>query len=115
MFKLLSIIVIRTISDVSFKAAMHRSVGIRASAWERVRFLLTTPFFWSGVLFGILNVLVWASVLREFDLSFAYPFLGFSFVTIILCGKFFFNETLDRYKVMGIVCISIGSVLLFLQ
>ena len=96
MFEILIVIIfIRTITDVSFKKAVHclhfDSVGSLFSNFGK---LATNPFLWVGVTGGVLNVVLWLVALRQFDLSYAYPFLSLSYITIILAGKFLFKEHL---------------------
>jgi multidrug transporter EmrE-like cation transporter len=115
-WKLFAIVILRTAADLSFKASVF---GIRLSPGsglgKSILQVLSRPFLWIGLILGAANVVVWSSALQSFDLSYAYPFLSFSFVTIIIGGRVFFNETLDRYKTLGVACITLGSLLLFLQ
>lgn len=115
-WKLFAIVILRTSADLSFKASVF---GIRLSPGSglgaAIIKVLSRPFLWMGLVLGAANVLVWSSALQTFDLSYAYPFLSFSFVTIIIGGRVFFNETLDRYKTIGVACITLGSLVLLLQ
>jgi multidrug transporter EmrE-like cation transporter len=114
-WKIVAVIVLRTASDLAFKGAMSRIQlnSIRAII-PALRQALRAPLLWIGFLLGLGNVAMWSSTLQDFDLSYAYPFLSFSFVTIILGGWFFFGEHMDRYKIGGITCITIGSLLLLI-
>lgn len=109
------IIAVRTATDISFKKAVHdMEFTCINSTISNLTNALLCPYYWLGIIFGIANVLVWTVSLEYFDLSFAYPFLSISFITIILCGKLFFNEHLDAYKLTGISFITVGSMILFL-
>ncbi|NBV82933.1 hypothetical protein EBR57_02270 [bacterium] len=115
-WKLIAIVILRTAADLSFKASVFGlHISPRAKLGRTVLKIISRPFLWMGLVLGALNVVVWSSALQDFDLSYAYPFLSFSFVTIIIGGRVFFNETLDRYKAIGVTCITIGSCLLLLQ
>lgn len=115
-WKLIAVVFLRTASDLSFKGAVHGIHIPRNRALGRtILQILLKPLLWVGFLLGVANVFVWTSALESFDLSYAYPFLSFSFVTIILGGRIFFNETLDRYKLLGVISITIGSLLLFIS
>jgi len=115
-WKLFAIVILRTASDLSFKAAVFGiHLSPRKGLGSAIANVLRRPFLWAGLVLGAANVVVWSSALQSFDLSYAYPFLSFSFVTIIIGGRVFFNETLDRYKTLGIVSITLGSLILFLQ
>ncbi len=114
-FKLLLVILVRTCTDISFKMAVYRlhfdSVSTLAANMKK---MIASPYLWLGGFFGIANMLAWSFSLQEIDLSYAYPFLSISYVTIILSGKFLFHENLDKNKMIGIGFISLGAVILFL-
>jgi multidrug transporter EmrE-like cation transporter len=112
--KLISVIVVRTFTDICFKAAVHRlEFGSFSGIGKNLKKMGVNPFLWAGLALGILNVVLWTSSLEDFDLSYAYPFLSISYVTIILSGKFLFHETLDRNKLIGIGFITAGALALF--
>jgi multidrug transporter EmrE-like cation transporter len=112
--KLVFVIFIRTCTDISFKAAVHHlKFDSFSSLGSNLIKLLKTPYLWAGLIFGLLNVLAWASALKDFDLSYAYPFLSISYITIIISGKILFHEHLDKNKMIGISFISLGAAMLF--
>jgi len=113
-FKLLSVIVLRTLTDLSFKIAVNKLSINRNSLVKSAIQLIKNPFLWGGLLFGALNVGMWCYSLKSSDLSYAYPFLSFSYVTIMIAGKLFFNEHFDKSKLTGMVLILCGVLLLFL-
>ena len=113
--KLVLAIIVRTIADVSFKAAVHRlDFDSFSTLGTNIKRLALSPFLWMGGAFGVVNVILWTSCLETFDLSYAYPFLSLSYVTIMISGKLFFDETLDWHKVVGIFFIGLGACALFL-
>ena len=50
-------------------------------------------------------------VLSKVDISFAYPFLGLSFVLITLWGHYVLAEPLNAYKIAGVAFIVCGVAL----
>lgn len=113
--KLLIAIIIRTASDLSFKAAVHRlNFSSFSAVVPSIMKAIVNPFLWLGLSLGICNMLMWMLILESFDLSYAYPFLSICYISIILGGKFIFKEHLDKYKVIGILFISAGAMVLFL-
>tara|TARA_A100001015_G_C14981963_1_gene709854 strand:- start:997 stop:1356 length:360 start_codon:yes stop_codon:yes gene_type:complete len=112
-FPLIFAIIIRTLTDISFKAAVNNvELKFNKNLLSSLKSIFTNPFLWMGLLFGILNVLAWMAALKNFNLSYAYPFLSISYITIILSGKLLFNEHLDKYKLTGIGFIIIGAIIL---
>jgi len=47
-------------------------------------------------------------VLSRVDISFAYPFLGLSFVLITLYGAMVLSEPLNAWKIAGVLFIVLG-------
>ena len=113
--KLVFVVLVRTCADVCFKAAVHQlDFHSFSSIFGNLRRMVGAPFLWIGLGLSVLNMLAWTSALENFDLSYAYPFLSVSYVTIIFSGWIFFNETLDRNKLIGIFFISLGAAASFL-
>lgn len=66
---------------------------------------------WSIVLGILVMVISMAShlvVLSRVDISFAYPFLGLSFVLITIYGHFYLAETVTMWRVIGVLLICSG-------
>ncbi len=115
-WKLIAVVMLRTASDLCMKGAVHRvDISPRAGLFRALGLVLMRPLLWIGLALGAANVMAWSSALKSFDLSYAYPFLSFSFVSIIMGGRIFFGEHLDRYKIMGVAFITVGSLLLLIQ
>ena len=104
---------IRICTDLCFKGAVN-TVEFRSvlSFFQDFRGLLLKPIFWLAIGLGLFNFWLWCLVLSYFELSYAYPFFSVCFVFIMLGGKVFFDESLDRYKTSGMFCILFAAVLL---
>ena len=72
-----------------------------------------------GILAGLacygLSLLIWLRVLREVDVSFAYPFLGLGFVLVALAGTFLLGEPMPPARMAGTALIVAGVVVLSLS
>ena len=112
-FPLIFAIVIRTFTDVFFKAAVNNIDFSNHGLISNIKKLISNPFLWLGIIFWFLNLIAWLYSLKFFDLSYAYPFLSISYVGIILMGRFIFKEHLDKDKIIGIIFISLGAIILF--
>jgi len=115
MIKLILVILVRTFTDISFKAAVNNlNYSSLSDVWKNLLVLLRNPFLYSGLFFGASNVVLWLAVLKDFDLSYAYPFLSASTILVMLSGKVFFDEHLDRPKLIGLGFISLGVICLII-
>ncbi len=110
-----STIISRTFTDISFKAAVHMDpmdVTPHHTQKTSAKSVIKSKFFWLGLALGCIHVYTWIACLKRFDLSYIYPMLSVSYVCIMITGRLLFNETLDKYKIMGMTVITIGSILL---
>jgi drug/metabolite transporter (DMT)-like permease len=112
---LIVVIIVRTLTDICFKMAVN-NLHFNSVSSSVTSFVSLTKniFLWLGLIFGLTNLIVWWLSLKYFDLSYAYPFLSISYITIIISGKVLFKEHLGKYKMAGILFISAGAVMLFL-
>ncbi len=112
---LTAIILIRTLSDIAFKTGVHKlHFHKKADVLPNLRKMILSPYVLLGLALAAANMLAWSLSLSHFDLHYAYPFTSISYILIMLCGKFFFNEHLDKTKIFGIFLISIGVLFLIL-
>ncbi|MFC1771340.1 hypothetical protein ACFLZV_05575 [Candidatus Margulisiibacteriota bacterium] len=112
---LLSVILLRTVTDICFKFAVDPvDFTVVSSVFTNFKKIFLDKYIWLGLLFGVLNIVIWWLSLLKFDLSYAYPFLSISYIAIIFSGKLFFKEHLCRHKIIGIIFICMGAILLFM-
>ena len=58
-----------------------------------------------------ISTVLWIVVLRNADISKAYPFFALGFVLIPIAGYVLFEESLGYLQIFGILLITIGVVL----
>lgn len=106
-------VLIRTCIDLSFKLSVNQlHIDSMDRFFENAKQVLGSYFLWIGIGLSLVNMVVWSLCLSKFELSYAYPLYSISYVFIILAGKLFFKEHLDRNKIIGMLFIITGAVLL---
>ncbi|MEM8499292.1 MAG: transporter [Pseudomonadota bacterium] len=65
-------------------------------------------YIWGGLVVMGVSMASHLVVLSRVDISYAYPFLGLSFVLIALWGHFMLAESVNMWRVMGILFICLG-------
>lgn len=70
-----------------------------------------SPLVWTGLVIYGAGVIAWLYVLSKVDLSLAYPFVGVSFIVVMLFGMFLLQETVGPMRVIGTVLIALGCVM----
>ena len=68
-------------------------------------------FVISGLVMMVISMACHLLVLSKVDISYAYPFLGLSFVLITAWGYFVLAEPLSIYKILGVALIVCGVAL----
>lgn len=64
-----------------------------------------------GLLLFVLSAVSWLIVISRVPLSFAYPFVGITYVLLVLFGKFVLHEQVPALRWLGVVLIVTGIVL----
>jgi len=54
--------------------------------------------------------LIWLFIIKQMNLSFAYPFISLSFVLILIISYIFFNERITLGKILGSSLIILGII-----
>ncbi len=70
-----------------------------------------SPLVWVGLAIYGSSVAVWLWVLSKVDLSLAYPFVGISFIVVMMFGAFVLNETVSPLRFLGTILIVAGCIL----
>jgi len=71
---------------------------------------LLRPYVISGFAAAGLASLFWIATLSKFELSYAYPFMSLSFVCVVALSIPMFGESLNSFKVLGVLSICLGLV-----
>lgn len=59
----------------------------------------------------LLGAVLWMAVLSREKLSYAYPFMGFTYVLIMVGGFLFLGEKLTWLGIVGTLLVSVGVVM----
>ena len=81
------------------------------SSWAKIHFLFglfLNPWIVSGFLAAFLASLCWMAAMTKFSLSHAYPFMGLSFVMVLIGSGIFFGEAVTPLKIAGTALIVLG-------
>lgn len=103
---ILLFIILRTFNQILFK-----QVALGPGGADYLE-LICTPLFYLAALVFFFQALVWLLVLKRFPLSFAYPFTSITFITIMVSGAFFFNESITLGNVLGALVIMAGVAII---
>lgn len=70
--------------------------------------IATSPLVIVGLGCYVLGSFFWLIALSRAQLSFAYPFVGLSFVLIFAASWYFYGESINLWRLAGLISILIG-------
>ena len=112
-------VVFAVAGQFTLKSAMNEVGRIGATeiaaAGDTIIRTLKEPRLWLGLtLFGI-SALFWLVVLSRVDLSVAYPFVGLSYIIVVLFSRLFLNEQVTALRWLGVVVVAVGVAIVGLS
>ena len=82
-----------------------------ASGQGDLAHILVSPVFWAAaILYGAVTIL-WVMLLREIDLSRAYPFVAITYVLVPAASVVILGEKVGPWYLAGVVLIVAGIIL----
>ena len=82
--------------------------------WNKILLMFTIvfdPFIFSGLVATFASGLFWMATMTKLDISFAYPFTSLGFILVLLFSWLLLGETMNSYKVIGVLFIMLGIVI----
>ncbi len=74
--------------------------------------VIRSPMVLTGLFLYLISAAIWLVVLSTVDLSFAYPFIGFTYVMVLVLSKFILKEEVNPLRWLGAFIITIGVVVI---
>lgn len=103
-----------TLGQFTLKSAMNHVTRHQTGEHSAVATLLQAarePRLWAGLtLFGI-SAVFWLVVLSKVPLSFAYPFVGLSYIVIVLVARIVLHEHVPPLRWVGVAVVAAGIAL----
>jgi multidrug transporter EmrE-like cation transporter len=107
----LATLVLTVYGQLVLKWQVNRAGHAGADLSSKVAFvgkLVLNPWVISVLLAAALAAASWMVAMTHFTLSRAYPFMGLSFVLVLLGSAFWLGEALSWPKAVGVVVIAVG-------
>jgi drug/metabolite transporter (DMT)-like permease len=111
----LTAVTVATAGQLTLKAGMNR-VGFISSErlakpLELAMRMARTPLVPIGLALFVVSAAFWMLVLSRIPLSYAYPFVGLTYVLITVFDKIFLKEHIPALRWAGVALIVIGILL----
>jgi len=95
-------ILFQALSSIFNKYAANSLTGVS------IVLILTNIFYVLKMVCLMLQAVVWQMALKNYELSFAYPFMSLVNFIILLASLLLFNEGITAANVLGLLAISAG-------
>jgi len=107
-------IIAMTYGQLVVKWQMNIAGALPPDISEKFFFLIKmflNPWILSAALATLVTAMAWMAAMTKFELSFAYPFMGLTFVMVMLLSSVFFQEPVTWQKISGVSLILTGIAL----
>jgi len=74
--------------------------------------IIKSPIVLTGLFLYFISAAIWLVILSTVDLSFAYPFIGLSYVLVLILSKFILKEEVNPIRWIGAFIITAGVVII---
>ena len=74
--------------------------------------MLLNPYIIIALVLTLLAGVTWMIAMTKFEISYAYPFTLLALVLVTIFSVIFFGESVNIYKLIGIVFIMLGIVVI---
>lgn len=102
--------------QILLKIGMNRIGNIAVNSMSSLGHLflgvLKSPMVLVGLFMYVISAAIWLIVISAVDLSFAYPFIGLTYVLILIVSKFILKESVNPIRWAGAAIITIGVVVI---
>lgn len=102
--------------QILLKIGMNRIGSVALNSMGAIGHLflsvLKSPIILIGLFMYVISAALWLIVISAVDLSFAYPFIGLTYVLILIVSKFILKESVNPVRWIGAAIITIGVVVI---
>lgn len=106
-------VILTVYGQIAIKWQVLKAGALPEALPEKISFLLhlmLNPWIISALTAALLASVFWMAAMTRLQLSHAYPFMGLTFVLVLLASGIFFQEPVTLFKVTGVALIVLGLV-----
>ncbi len=101
-------IVLDTTGHLAFKSVAVTEDDAALGRWKKMR---STPRLWAGMGCFAAEFVLWLALMSLIPLSQAVLIGSINIVVVMIAGRVFFHERLDKMRVAGMTLIAVGVAL----
>lgn len=106
-------VVLGSVGQISLKYGASRLGG--AHSGHGLLYALQcmfTPYVILGLSLYAVSAVIWIRILKQVNLSFAYPMISLSYVVVVVLSAIFFREKISSVTIAGLALVCIGVSLI---
>lgn len=104
-------VTLNAIAQLFLKQGANRltHIGHQQGVISIVHKATNMPIMLGFVCYG-LSIFLWIYSLSKVEVSVAYPFQALGYIIVMFASAFFFNETINAQKIIGVLLITAGVI-----
>lgn len=109
---ILSVVSTNAISQILLKQGMNTIGKFEFAGGNLLKMLpvvALNPYVIGGLAMLVFSMGLHLMALSRVELSFAYPFLSVSYILVLIAGYFWFGETVNTSRMIGVALICVGT------
>jgi drug/metabolite transporter (DMT)-like permease len=87
-------------------------IGSASSLGHLFTGIIKSPTVLVGLFLYVISAALWLIIISSVDLSFAYPFIGLTYVLVLVVSKFVLKEDVNPIRWIGTAIITIGVIVI---
>jgi drug/metabolite transporter (DMT)-like permease len=87
-------------------------IGSASSLGHLFTGIIKSPTVLIGLFLYVISAALWLIIISAVDLSFAYPFIGLTYVLVLLVSKFILKEDVNPIRWIGTAIITVGVIVI---
>jgi drug/metabolite transporter (DMT)-like permease len=87
-------------------------IGSASSLGHLFTGIIKSPTVLVGLFLYVISAALWLIIISAVDLSFAYPFIGLTYVLVLLVSKFILKEDVNPIRWIGTAIITVGVIVI---
>lgn len=101
-------IIFASVGQIFWKIGMNNFGHITNYAPSTLITIFFNPYILSGLAMYGLSTVFWLIALSKKDLSFVYPFIGLTFIIVLILSNVILKESIGIYRIIGTFIIILG-------
>ncbi len=107
LFFILAPVLIQAATQILFKSA-----ALRLESFTFLN-IITNVFYLTCLMLYVVRTVLWQQALKRYPLSFVYPFISLSYVSLLLASAFIFKEPISTWNLVGSAIIIVGVITIY--